>query len=181
MTAVTWAVIELWPSHDWAVIAVIELWSCCDRQRENFGAFTGPKGDFGLILWILNMIMHMSFTGPTQFLPVNVRGPVSFAVFAVTELWPSCDWAVTELWPSLAVTSHRGHRELTVTIFFSWELSDIVLKFGRYLGSSAADVPVKFRSDMHILTPDPVTLRLYETSRKDVFSDIKAGPRHMSH
>ena len=99
----------------------------------------------------------------------------------VTELWPSCDWAVTELWPSLAVTSHRGHRELTVTIFFSWELSDIVLKFGRYLGSSAADVPVKFRSDMHILTPDPVTLRLYETSRKDVFSDIKAGPRHMSH
>ena len=97
-------------SHDWAVIAVIELWSCCDRHRENFGAFTGPKGDFGLILWILNMIMHMSFTGPTQFLPVNVRGPVSFAVFAVTELWPSCDWAVTELWPSLAVTSHRGHR-----------------------------------------------------------------------
>ena len=114
MTAVTWALIELWPSHDWAVIAVIELWL-------------------------------------------------------------SCDLAVTELWPSLAVTSHRGHRELTVTIFFSWELSDIVLKFGRYLGSSAADVPVKFRSDMHILTPDPVTLRLYETSRKDVFSDIKAG------
>ena len=51
------------------------------RHRENFGAFTGPKGDFGLILLILNMIMHMSFTGPTQFLPVNVRGPVSFAVF----------------------------------------------------------------------------------------------------
>ena len=24
--AVTWAVIELWPSRDWAVIAVIELW-----------------------------------------------------------------------------------------------------------------------------------------------------------
>ena len=126
MTAVTWAVIELWPSHDWAVIAVIELWSCC--------------------------------------------------VWGVTELWPSCDWAVTELWPSLAVTSHRGHRELTVTIFFSWELSDIVLKFGRYLGSSAADVSVKFRSDMHILTPDPVTLRLYETSRKDVFRILKRGP-----
>ena len=51
------------------------------RHRENFGAFTGPKGDFGLILLILNMIIHMSFTGPTQFLPVNVRGPVSFAVF----------------------------------------------------------------------------------------------------
>ena len=53
------------------------------RHRENFGAFTGPKGDFGLILLILNMIMHMSFTGPTQFLPVNVRGPVSFAVFVI--------------------------------------------------------------------------------------------------
>ena len=25
--AVTWAVIELWPSRDWAVIAVIELWT----------------------------------------------------------------------------------------------------------------------------------------------------------
>ena len=24
--AVTWAVMELWPSRDWAVIAVIELW-----------------------------------------------------------------------------------------------------------------------------------------------------------
>ena len=24
--AVTWAVIELWPSRDWAVIAMIELW-----------------------------------------------------------------------------------------------------------------------------------------------------------
>ena len=28
--AVTWAVIELWPSHDWAMIAVIELWPCHD-------------------------------------------------------------------------------------------------------------------------------------------------------
>ena len=52
------------------------------RNRENFGAFTEPKGDFGLILLILYMIIHKSFTGPTQFLPVNVRGPVSFAVFA---------------------------------------------------------------------------------------------------
>ena len=28
--AVTWAVIELWPSRDWAVIAVIELWPSHD-------------------------------------------------------------------------------------------------------------------------------------------------------
>ena len=54
---------------------------------------------------------------------------------AVTEPWLSCDLAVTELWPrrDWAVTSpsrdwdviigprsrdHRGHRELTVTIYF---------------------------------------------------------------
>ena len=50
------------------------------RHRENFWAFTGPKRDFGLILLILNMIIHGSFTGPTHLLSANVRGPVSFAV-----------------------------------------------------------------------------------------------------
>ena len=53
------------------------------RHRENFWAFTGPKRDFGLILLILNMIIHRSFTGPTHLLSANVRGPVSFAVSAV--------------------------------------------------------------------------------------------------
>ena len=52
------------------------------RHCEKFGAFTGPKRDFGLILLILNMIIHKNYTGPTQFLPVNVPGPVSFAVSA---------------------------------------------------------------------------------------------------
>ena len=28
--AVTWAAIELWPSRDWAVIAVIQLWLSYD-------------------------------------------------------------------------------------------------------------------------------------------------------
>ena len=59
------------------------------RHRENFGAFTGPKGDFGLILLILNMIIHKCFSGLTQFLPVNVRGPVSFVVF---EYWLIVNW-----------------------------------------------------------------------------------------
>ena len=45
-------------------------------------AWGGPKGDFDLILLFLNMIIHKNFTGPTQFLPVNVQGPVSFAVSA---------------------------------------------------------------------------------------------------
>ena len=52
------------------------------RHRENFWAFTGPRRDFGLILLILNMIIHRSFTGPTHLLSANVRGPVSFAVSA---------------------------------------------------------------------------------------------------
>ena len=52
--AVTWAVIELWPSRDWAVITV-------------------------------------------------------------TELWPRRDWAVT-IGPRSR--DHRGHGELTVTIYF---------------------------------------------------------------
>ena len=65
----------------WVINKHILMFVLLHRHRENFGAFTGPKGDFGLILLIVNMIIHKSFTGPTQFLPVNVRGPVSFAVF----------------------------------------------------------------------------------------------------
>ena len=30
-------------------------------------AFTGPGGDFGLILLILNMIIHKIITSPTHF------------------------------------------------------------------------------------------------------------------
>ena len=50
------------------------------RHRENFLAFIRPRRNFGMILLILNMIIHKSFTGPTHFLSANVRGPVSFAV-----------------------------------------------------------------------------------------------------
>ena len=52
---------------------------------------------------------------------------------AVTELWPRRDWAVTSpsrdwaviIWPGavttvVTVSSQWAHRELTVTIFFSW-------------------------------------------------------------
>ena len=58
---------------------------------------------------------------------------------AVIELWPRRDWTVTSLWHLLAVTepwslglepwppwSLWAHRELTVTIFFSWGTLRIV-------------------------------------------------------
>ena len=50
------------------------------RHHENFWAFTGPRKDLVLVLLILNMIIHRSFTGPTHLLSANVRGPVNFAV-----------------------------------------------------------------------------------------------------
>ena len=50
------------------------------RHRENFWTFTRPRKDFGLMLLILNMIIHKGFTGPTHILSADVQGPVSFAV-----------------------------------------------------------------------------------------------------
>ena len=68
--------------------------------------------------------------------------------WAVTEPWLSCDLAVTELWPCrdwavtspsrdwaviigpgavVTVSSPWAHRELTVTIFFSWDVAKIHL------------------------------------------------------
>ena len=60
------------------------------RHRENFWVFSGPRRDFGLILLILNMIIHRSFTGPTHLLSANVRGPVSFAVSATLSFLAGC-------------------------------------------------------------------------------------------
>ena len=74
------------PPCKFPIIWFVPKISSPNRHRENFGAFTGPKGNFGLILLILNMIIHKSFTSPTQFLPVNVRWLVSLAVF-VTKYW----------------------------------------------------------------------------------------------
>ena len=51
------------------------------------------------------------------------------------------------------------------------------MKFDRHLGSSAADVPVKFQSDTTIESTNLVASRLYEILWKDVFSDIETGPR----
>ena len=58
--------------------------SWTERHHENFRAFTGPRRDFGLILLILNMILHMSFTGPTHLLSANVQRPVSSVVSGLT-------------------------------------------------------------------------------------------------
>ena len=67
-----------WSQYELPVTDQLELWG--SRHRKNFWPFTGPKRDFGLILLILNMIIHKSFTGPAHSLLANVRGPVSFAV-----------------------------------------------------------------------------------------------------
>ena len=75
------------------------------RHRENFWAFTGPRRDFGLILLILNMIIHRRFTGPTHLLSANVRGPVSFAVSALpepmlTQIYVAISYDVVSLGPN---------------------------------------------------------------------------------
>ena len=51
------------------------------------------------------------------------------------------------------------------------------MKFDRHIGSTAAEVPVKFQSDRTILNANLAASRLYEILRKDVFSDIETGPR----
>ena len=54
---------------------------------------------------------------------------------------------------------------------------NLALTFDRHIGSTAADVPVKFHSDRKILNTNLAASRLYEILRKDVFSDIETGPR----
>ena len=93
---------KFWPKY-WNLSLISQLFPhknaktcvkvCKNRHSENFWAFTGPRIDFGLILLISNMIIHMSFTGPTHLLSSNVRGPVSFAVSAKnSEIIAICDW-----------------------------------------------------------------------------------------
>ena len=54
---------------------------------KTFGLLPRLRIDFGLILLILNMIIHRSFTGPTWFLSANVPGPVSSRVSEVTKVY----------------------------------------------------------------------------------------------
>ena len=116
---------------------------------------TGPRIDFGLFLLISNMIIHRNFTGPTHLLSANVRVPVSFAVsahtadyfatnefteyFSVLHLF---DIETGSLW---AVRHHilRSHEvaKLQDCVLETW----IALKYDRQLGSTAADLPVKFQ------------------------------------
>ena len=44
-----------------------------NRHSNNLFAFKGPNTEFNLILLILSMIIHKSFTGPTHFLSANVK------------------------------------------------------------------------------------------------------------
>ena len=52
----------------------------------------------------------------------------------------------------------------------------IALKFDRHIGSTAAEVPVKFQSDQTFLNTNFAASRLNEILRKDIFSDIETGP-----
>ena len=52
----------------------------------------------------------------------------------------------------------------------------IALQFDRHIGSTVAEVLVKFQSDGTNLNTNLATSRLYEILRKDVFSDIETGP-----
>ena len=56
----------------------------------------------------------------------------------------------------------------------------LALKFDRHIGSTAAEVPVKFQSDRTILNTNLAASRLYEILRKDVFSDFETGPSFSS-
>ena len=55
------------------------------------------------------------------------------------------------------------------------------MTFDRRIGSTAAEVPVKYQSDWTILNTNLEASRLYEILRKDVFSDIETGPRSIFH
>ena len=50
------------------------------------------------------------------------------------------------------------------------------MKFDGHIGSTAAEVPVKFQSDRTILNANLAASRLYEILRKNVFSDIETEP-----
>ena len=53
----------------------------------------------------------------------------------------------------------------------------IALKFDRHVGSTAAEVPVKFQSDRTILHTNLAASRLCEILQLDVLSDIETSPR----
>ena len=55
----------------------------------------------------------------------------------------------------------------------------IALKFDRHIGSTAAEVPVKFQNDRTNLNTNLAASRLYEILRKELFSDIETGPRSL--
>ena len=63
------------------------------------------------------------------------------------------------------------------TYFRKISLSLEAARFIFKIGSSAADVLVKFQSDTTIYSTNLVASWLYEILRKDVFSDIETGPR----
>ena len=74
------------------------FWGTPSRHCEKFLVFTGPQRNFSLIL----LIIHKNFTSLTHFLSANVRGPISFAVFAQdtagSRLWHHLIWSINRWW-----------------------------------------------------------------------------------
>ena len=80
---------DLWCHMVLTELIITDLVSAC-RHCENFLAFTAPRRDFGLILRILNTIIHKSFTSRTHVSSANVWGLASFLVSGlVTYSWQS--------------------------------------------------------------------------------------------
>ena len=86
-----------------------------------------------------------------------------------TDLWLVRFWAPFQYPKRRLFVRSRSHKIGTFNC-------RIALKFDRHIGSTAAEVPVKFQSDRTILNTNLAASRLYEILRIDVFSDIEKGP-----
>ena len=79
-----------------------------------------------------------------------------------------------------AVPWRRNHQDQCIINHATTQIGTlnccVALKFDRHIGSTAAEVPVKFQSDRTILNTNLADSILYEILRKDVFSDIETGP-----
>ena len=70
------------------------------RHRENFWAFARPRTDFCLILLILNMVIHRTFTGPTHLLSLVSFGVSEYAMapcLAGCEIYTKCIYS-SSIW-----------------------------------------------------------------------------------
>ena len=82
-----------------------------NRHSVNFLAFTRLRRDFGFVLLILNMIIHMSFTSHIHVLSANVWGPENSSLSEITNpklTLPPVFSGTSPTWPQyvLALDTH---------------------------------------------------------------------------